>query len=507
MCSPAHRDDVVVPVLTWTRFKQAAPPASQLHRQHAARRMSGAPPRAASSADVALLLDPLLCAAACRACPAAPPAVLARGVRPAQGRAELLWDAPRAAFAYAKATGAHLPYEHPAALAAAALAQAAGDALHALMAHATVRQDGTVELTPRTADAATTTSLRCGACGRGFAGRRSLRDHAQSAHGAGYGLAVSAVAAAAAAARRERDYATQPPPQTQPLPAPLAAARNGDVAALTALADAGWADATWCVDRHGATALLWAAGGGHLQACRLLVARCGAQPRTEAAAKDGRSALHWAARHGRLHVVAWLLRDCGCDADVATRDGTTPLHLAAWQGHVAVCALLAEASAAPKAAAAAANAFGCAAAHWAALRDDNARAMCAWLSAAGADWRARNAAGHAPLHKACARGAAVLVTWLLSPDGGGCADLADAPDADGNTPLALAAMWGSADAAAALLLHGAKPDAHAPPAGATPLAWALHMGHADVAAALRQAGADEAAAAACCLPARLGSER
>ena len=467
--------------------------------------MSGGPPRAASPEGVARLLDPLLSAAAARACPAAPAAVLSRGVRPAQGRAELLWDAPRAAFAHAKATGTPLPYDRPAAFAAAALAQAAGDALHALVAHATVREDGTVVLTPRSADAAP--ALRCGACGRGFAGRRSLRDHAQSAHGASYGRAGSAVAAAAAAARRAGEAAAQPSPPPPPRPAPLAAARDGDVAALAALADAGWAQAASCVDRHGATALLWAAGGGHLEACRLLVARCGAQPRTEAAAKDGRSALHWAARHGRLHVVAWLLRDCGCDADVATRDGTTPLHLAAWQGHVAVCALLAEASAAPKAAAAAANAFGCAAAHWAALRDDNARAMCAWLSAAGADWRARNAAGHAPLHKACARGAAVLVTWLLSPDGGGCADLADAPDADGNTPLALAAMWGSADAAAALLLHGAKPDAHAPPAGATPLAWALHMGHADVAAALRQAGADEAAAAACCLPARLGSER
>ena len=220
---------------------------------------------------------------------------------------------------------------------------------------------------------------------------------------------------------------------------------------------------------------------------------------SDTAAKDGRGALHWAARHGRLDVARWLLRDCGVAPDVATRDGTTPLHLAAWQGHVAVCALLAEA--APNAATAA-NLYGCAAVHWAALRDDNAGAMCAWLRAAGADWRARNGAGHAPLHKACTRGAASLVTWLLSPDGGDCADLVDAPDADGNTPLALAAIWGSHAVVVVLLRHGASPDAHSPPAGATPLAWAVHMGHDDVAEALRDAGADEGAAEACGLPAR-----
>ena len=454
------------------------------------------------AADVARLLQPLLSAALARVCPAAPASATGRELRLARscvaGGADLRWDAPRACFLHAEATGAGPPrFHHASALAAAALAEAASDALHALVAHAAVSQDtdGVVLLTSRESAAAAAAQLRCVACGRAFAGRRSLRDHAQSAHGAGYGLAVSAVASAAAAALRARTVAARPPQPPQPLPAPLAAARDGDLAALEALAAGGW-EASSCRDRHGATPLLWAAGGGHLDACRLLVARCGAQPRSEVAV-NGRTAVHWAARHGHAVVVAWLVTDCGCDGAAATRDGTTPLHLAAWQGHVPVCAFLA---AATPAAVAAPNAYGCAAAHWAALRDANtADGMCAWLSSAGADWHARNAAGHAPLHKAAVRGAASLVDWLVSPSGGDCGALIDALDADGNTPLALAAIWGEADAARVLLRHGANPDAFAPPAGAAPLAWATLMGHDAVARVLREAGADEDAARACTL--------
>ena len=49
----------------------------------------------------------------------------------------------------------------------------------------------------------------------------------------------------------------------------LVAARDGDVATLRALAAGGWEAATE-VDRHGSTAMMWAAGGGHLGACELL---------------------------------------------------------------------------------------------------------------------------------------------------------------------------------------------------------------------------------------------
>ena len=49
----------------------------------------------------------------------------------------------------------------------------------------------------------------------------------------------------------------------------MAAARDGDLAALRSLLEEGWkpADAR---DRHGSSALLWAAAGGHLAACELL---------------------------------------------------------------------------------------------------------------------------------------------------------------------------------------------------------------------------------------------
>lgn len=64
-------------------------------------------------------------------------------------------------------------------------------------------------------------------------------------------------------------------------------------------------------DRHGSTALLWAAGGGHLPVCRFLVEECGApvepvdasgSTASKQALKRRRSALHWAARHGHLEV-------------------------------------------------------------------------------------------------------------------------------------------------------------------------------------------------------------
>ena len=49
------------------------------------------------------------------------------------------------------------------------------------------------------------------------------------------------------------------------LSAPFAAARDGDVPALQAHLAAGWDPAS--LDKHGSTALMWAAGGGHLDVC------------------------------------------------------------------------------------------------------------------------------------------------------------------------------------------------------------------------------------------------
>ena len=90
------------------------------------------------------------------------------------------------------------------------------------------------------------------------------------------------------------------------------AARAGDEASLREMHSQGW-DALE-EDRHGSTALLWAAGGGHLAVCKFLVEECGvpvdsagtgassSSTASKHALKRRRSALHWAARHGHLEV-------------------------------------------------------------------------------------------------------------------------------------------------------------------------------------------------------------
>ena len=101
------------------------------------------------------------------------------------------------------------------------------------------------------------------------------------------------------------------------------------MAALQALVQNGW-DATVATDRHGSSALLWAAGSGHLDVCRFLVSNtCGI--RASSLGGPGkrergrhRNALHWAARNGHLHVVQWLVLEMDVPVDVGTSDGTTP---------------------------------------------------------------------------------------------------------------------------------------------------------------------------------------
>ena len=92
------------------------------------------------------------------------------------------------------------------------------------------------------------------------------------------------------------------------------------------------------MDRHGSGALLWAAGGGHLPACRFLVEVAGIDPTTTAQAGrraySGRTALHWAARNGHVDVVEYLVSERGMDVDARTAEGTTAFAWACWQGEV-----------------------------------------------------------------------------------------------------------------------------------------------------------------------------
>ena len=105
------------------------------------------------------------------------------------------------------------------------------------------------------------------------------------------------------------------------------AARDGDLAALQHLVAGGWDAAER--DRHGSSALMWAAGSGHLHGCKYLGERFGVPASLDAVAAGGvskkqlkrlRSPLHWAARHGHLDV-------CKCV--------TCPTHASArkWRRH------------------------------------------------------------------------------------------------------------------------------------------------------------------------------
>ena len=281
----------------------------------------------------ALLLSPLVEAAVARVC-GAEAAAVAREPRNVvqklqnarRGIDDLVCRAPAAVWRRMRHRDGQAALSCSAAqLAHALLAAAAGDALATLVADARVAPDGALLFTTRAGAASV---LRCLECGRGFAGRRSLRNHVQDAHASSYGDSISAVMGASAALQQRLLAAEAPPPAPAPALHPgLAAARDGDETALRELVASGW-DAATCADRHGSTALLWAAGGGHLGVCRFLCECAGCDPLAARQARDGRSALIWAARNGHASVVAWLLEEHRASPCDATHDGTPALHWA-----------------------------------------------------------------------------------------------------------------------------------------------------------------------------------
>ena len=115
---------------------------------------------------------------------------------------------------------------------------------------------------------------------------------------------------------------------TQPLRAVggLSACAAGDLDTARRLASEGWA-AAHAVDKHGNTALQWAAGGGHLAAMRWLLGDMGAD--VNAANKDGRTALMWACKSGRARAVSLLLDEAHADASLRMKDDSTAFDWAA----------------------------------------------------------------------------------------------------------------------------------------------------------------------------------
>lgn len=248
-------------------------------------------------------------------------------------------------------------YESPQALGEALVAQLPESARQSI-ADVRVRPDGTLVITTCVHMCRQRALGRehCTACGLFFRGVRGLRNHWHGKHGQAYEeakasaeaactalvparlldaeearLVEACTARAAAAARRSAE-----------LPAALAAARDGDIAALCRQLDGGW-DPTQGADRHGSTALIWAAGGGQLAACKLLHSRGAsvtqAQPPSADGRFGGRTALHWSARHGHVDVCRWLVAQ-GADPNAQTSDGSPPLHWAVWQARLEVCCWL-----------------------------------------------------------------------------------------------------------------------------------------------------------------------
>ncbi|XP_063406196.1 inversin-like [Mytilus trossulus] len=89
---------------------------------------------------------------------------------------------------------------------------------------------------------------------------------------------------------------------------------------------------------NGRTALMFAASGGHVEVCQLLLEnRCN----KDITDWDGWTALMWAACKGHVEVCRLLLEN-RCNKDITDRDGRTALHLGAEWGYLQVTRCLVE---------------------------------------------------------------------------------------------------------------------------------------------------------------------
>ena len=225
--------------------------------------------------------------------------------------------------------------------------------------------------------------------------------------------------------------------------------------------------------RHdGATALMFAAQGGHVAVAQLLL---------QHGADDGETALVSAALGGH-EAVAQLLLQHGADVAAASNGGVTALMYAAQGGHEAVAQLLLQHGAD----AAAASNGGVTALMLAALGGHEAVAQL--LLQHGADVRAAQDDGGTALMCAALGGHEAVAQLLLQH----CADVAAASN-DGFTALMCAARRGHEAVAQLLLQHGADVAA-ASNDGSIALMLAAQGGHEAVAQLLLQHGADVAAA-------------
>ena len=109
----------------------------------------------------------------------------------------------------------------------------------------------------------------------------------------------------------------------------LGACAVGDLERACALAASGWL-AMHATDKHGSTALMWAAGGGHLTVARWLLEEVGVA--VDAVNKDRRTALQWACKTGRCEVAAYLLNTAHADPTLRMKDDSTAFDWAVLSG-------------------------------------------------------------------------------------------------------------------------------------------------------------------------------
>ena len=204
-------------------------------------------------------------------------------------------------------------------------------------------------------------------------------------------------------------------------------------------------------DKKGATALLWAAGGGQLAIVQYLIQECACDVHTRQVGKRGfagRTALHWACRNGHLPVVQYLIAQ-GANVHAPTADGTTSVCWAAWQNHPHVVEWLLQQQQKTTEGVSilkTINVYGCNPALWAA-QGNATTALMQFMESNGCQMGQINSNGHSVLHKAAQRGNSEVAKWFISKyvqnelnqdDGSKDAIEFIAPDGEGCLPSDLA---------------------------------------------------------------------
>ncbi|XP_019596432.2 espin-like protein isoform X1 [Rhinolophus sinicus] len=257
----------------------------------------------------------------------------------------------------------------------------------------------------------------------------------------------------------------------------LAAAKDGDLATLERLLEAG-ALGPGIVDALGAGLVHHATRAGHLACVKFLVQR--AKLPSNQRAHNGATPVHDAAATGSLAELCWLVREGGCGLQDQDASGVSPLHLAARFSHpVLVEWLLREGHAAtletlegalPLHHASVSGDLTClkllTAAHSSSVnRRTRSGASPLYLACqeghlhlaqflvkdCGADVHLRALDGMSALHAAAARGHYSLVVWLVTFTDIGLT----ARDNEGATALHFAARGGHTPILDRLLLMGA----------------------------------------------------